>query len=432
MRRRNLTIRLFAIVCLTLAPATTLLAQQVPPIVQSASSRIGSTGQNPYLIGEYYQQDPVQDKNQDINQVPQAPQGNQDGVNGPGLEVQSNARNLIGGRRNWCNIPARPDRLFGCTQNGFCVGGWVQTGYHERTNGLFNSHPGRWNVHQSWFHVEKLADPSRGMNWGFRADAVYGVDAQNVQAFGNSPPAAPDNWDNSYDNGIYGWAIPQAFVEYSNGYASAKAGYFFSPMSKDRLTSVDNFFYSRTFVQTLTRPYTMTGGLVETNMGGTTLIGGVTTGWNSAFENIGNALTFVGGYRMQMANGIQVSSMFSFGDTGINGTGYANSSVIDVPLTDALSYSLQIDFYELDAFDDIAVTNEFILRPSRCLGLGTRLEYYRTDRFGGDMSTWGWTSGVNIRPHQNIIVRPEVRLDWGPAAATSGQANWAMDAIFMF
>ena len=126
---------------------------------------------------------------------------------------------------------------------------------------LFNTHPGAFRPQQAWFHVEKLSDPNQGRNWGYRFDAVYGVDGPNLQAFGNSPAGAPDDWDNSYDFGIYGWALPQAYLEYSNGLTSGKAGYFFAPFGGESLATVDNFFYSRTFARTLTRPYTMTGGL---------------------------------------------------------------------------------------------------------------------------------------------------------------------------
>ncbi len=34
---------------------------------------------------------------------------------------------------------------------------------------------------------------------------LYGVDAQKTQAFGNNN----GSWDNSFDHGVYGWAIPQ-------------------------------------------------------------------------------------------------------------------------------------------------------------------------------------------------------------------------------
>ena len=77
-------------------------------------------------------------------------------------------------------------------------------------------------------------------------------------------------------------------------------------------------------------------------------------------------------------------------------SGFGTSSVACVPISESLRYELHTDFYETDAFDDIAIANNLIYQPNNCLGIGTRLEYYRTDRFGGDRSTWGWTSGVNL------------------------------------
>ncbi|MEM7316887.1 MAG: outer membrane beta-barrel protein, partial [Planctomycetota bacterium] len=82
------------------------------------------------------------------------------------------------------------------------IGGWVQAGYHNRANGLFNNHPDRFNVHQTWLYAERAADPSKnGIDWGFRADVVYGVDAADTQAFGNNPGTW--DFDNGFDHGIY-------------------------------------------------------------------------------------------------------------------------------------------------------------------------------------------------------------------------------------
>ena len=89
-------------------------------------------------------------------------------------------------------------------------GGWFQQGYHENSNGLFNNRPGRWNQHQLWFYAEREARPTNGQwDWGFRFDLVYGIDAQDTQAFGNTP----GTWyfQNGFDFGSFGWAIPQLY-----------------------------------------------------------------------------------------------------------------------------------------------------------------------------------------------------------------------------
>ena len=80
--------------------------------------------------------------------------------------------------------------LFG-DDSGIEIGGWIQMGYHNKNTTLFNQHPHRFNLHQGWLYAEKVADGSCGVDFGFRADVMYGVDAADTQAFGNNP----GRWD---------------------------------------------------------------------------------------------------------------------------------------------------------------------------------------------------------------------------------------------
>ncbi|MCA9176374.1 MAG: outer membrane beta-barrel protein, partial [Planctomycetales bacterium] len=90
-------------------------------------------------------------------------------------------------------------------------GGWTSVGYHSGTN-LFsgvgnqfstNTHPDQLNLHQSWAYLERTADGRDGWDWGFRADVLYGVDGQDLQAYGHNPapPFFAKGWDNSLDHG---------------------------------------------------------------------------------------------------------------------------------------------------------------------------------------------------------------------------------------
>ena len=68
------------------------------------------------------------------------------------------------------------------------VSGWQQVGYTTQSTGLFNTNPDRVNLHQSYLAAEKACDTSqRDWDWGFRLDVTYGTDADDTQAFGNTP-----------------------------------------------------------------------------------------------------------------------------------------------------------------------------------------------------------------------------------------------------
>src|SRR5690606_20473125 len=122
------------------------------------------------------------------------------------------------------------------------IGGWTQFGYHnsviplsERENDLnsFEDVPHEVQLNQQWLYAERLAETgSPGGDWGFRLDTVYGTDAQKMQSFGNPGADARNRgrWDASLDHGKYGWALPQAYVEYAKGDWNLKVGHFITPL----------------------------------------------------------------------------------------------------------------------------------------------------------------------------------------------------------
>ena len=145
----------------------------------------------------------VQEPGKNLLDVPRAPVTNQQQLNQPALEVQSNAQFIdeeaYKRSKDWCKIKSTPDRIFGCSPRGICVGGWFDFGYHTNSNGLFNRHPNDVVLQQGYVHIEKFAERTGGIDWGFRFDAMYGVDGPDLQANGNSPAGAPDDWDTGFD-----------------------------------------------------------------------------------------------------------------------------------------------------------------------------------------------------------------------------------------
>ena len=53
------------------------------------------------------------------------------------------------------------------------------------SDGVFNTKPNGFRPQQNWLFFERKADGSKGLDVGFRVDWLYGLDAQNTQAFGN-------------------------------------------------------------------------------------------------------------------------------------------------------------------------------------------------------------------------------------------------------
>jgi hypothetical protein len=124
--------------------------------------------------------------------------------------------------------------------SGIEFGGWAQVGYHSGSTGLFNDNPDRLNLHQLWGYVEKVADGSCGMDFGFRADLMFGVDSEDTQAFGNNS----GRWDHENgwqtDNSGYGFALPQLYAEVASGDLSVIVGHFYTLLGYEVVTAPDN------------------------------------------------------------------------------------------------------------------------------------------------------------------------------------------------
>jgi hypothetical protein len=355
---------------------------------------------------------------------------------GPRLQVQSNAATMPDEcyeRGSWCQL-GEPFRLFGTTPRGTQVGGWWQSGYHTDDDGLFNVHDDRPRLHQAWLYAENKADRCCQWDVGFRFDLVYGVDGSDLQAFGNPPAGNPDGWDNDWDYGIYGWALPQAYLEVARGGHSIIGGKFFSPMGVESLMSPQNFFYSHSFSRYYIQPFSMTGGLSRFDFSPELrLINGVTTGWDTGFDQTNSGMNYIGGFEYVPCAPINVRYYVSAGNTGFRGDGWTHSLALDLMLTKKLNYILEGNLQNLDTTDQYSMVNYLLYRFNPCLAVGSRLEWFVSDRFTGrDNSTYSWNAGINFRRNANMMVRPEVRVDWGAGAVDRGEAIFATDFIFTF
>ena len=311
--------------------------------------------------------------------------------------------------------------------------GWTSVGYHDQNNGLFNNHAHGINLHQLWMTIEsssvKEGDDQSVI--GYRMDVVYGTDGPDTQAFGNPP----GNWDyqNNWENGKNGWAMPQLYLHGDLGKIRYKLGHFFTPVGYETVTAPNNFFYSHAQTMFNSEPFTHTGVLTEfqTNQDAT-VYSGWSLGWDSGFAQSENGNNGIAGVAKNLTEDIALTYMSTFGNLGWRGEGYSHSIVLDMALTENLSYVLQSDYVNtsslVDTGDDIGLNNYLIYRIDDCLSLGARLEWWRDN----SVSKNSFTVGANWRPGKGLfLLRPEVRTDWIPADDYSETA-FGVDAIVEF
>ncbi|MCA9089842.1 MAG: porin [Planctomycetaceae bacterium] len=323
------------------------------------------------------------------------------------------------------------------------IGGWVQAGYTSRSTGLFNTRPNRFEFNQTWIYAEIEADGSEGLDIGGRVDFLYGTDAGNTQAFGNEDP--PGSWDyrNGWDRGVqdgsgYGFALPQLYATIAYHDLEVKLGHFYTLLGYEVVTAPDNFFYSHAFTMNNSEAFTHTGALATYTVNDdVTLYGGWTAGWDTGFAQNNGSSSFLGGASVALTDDFTVTYILTAGNLGFLGDGYTHSVVGDWQINDKLNYVIQSDLVSTNqgvwtnvnpntTYSTIGINQYLLYSMTDELGVGARAEWWKAD---GE-SYYSITGGVNIRPIDCFVIRPEVRYQWGGGATNGVDLPVAEGAIF--
>ncbi len=354
-----------------------------------------------------------------------------------------------------------PWQLFG-NVGGIDVGGWASVGGHSAALPLFNSRPDEIQLHQAWLYAEKALDTSCGFDYGGRIDYIYGTDGPDTQAFG----IANDHWDNDFDNGgDYGHAIPQLYGEVGYGDLSVKLGHFYTIIGYEVVGAPGNFFYSHAYTFYNSEPFTQTGALATYNAtDDVTLWGGYVLGWDSGFEDNGDA--FLGGISSSLTDDLTliytaIGGRFADGNFGRAGTGFNNfngnvgngengymqSIVADWAVSDKLNYVFQTDFLDSEdrdgnaARETVGINQYLFYTFNDCWAFGQRFEWYNSEAgvYNGNNDIYAYTAGINYAPTANFTLRPEVRWDFVDGDPTDiledsddDQFTFGMDGVFTF
>ena len=309
-------------------------------------------------------------------------------------------------------------------------GGWLQLGYTSRSTGLFNNVPSEVRVHQAWLFVEKEAKSLDVIDWGFRFDAMYGGDGQDTQAFGNNP----DHWDIDWDRGAgYGWAIPQLYVELTYKDFSLMGGHFYTLLGYEVVTAPDNFFFSHAMTMYLSEAFTHTGALLKySGLDMFEFYAGWTAGWDTGFDQFETGgSNFLGGFNFQPIDEASLTYILTAGNFGAIGKGYSHSVVVNTTplgsLLPGLNYVLQSDYLDVDQdvfgsghdYSTIGINQYLMYWFVDEIGIGTRFEWWKPN----GVSYYESTVGLNLKPIPNVIIRPEIRWQWSPAADDNSAKN---------
>ncbi len=328
------------------------------------------------------------------------------------------------------------------------VGGWTELGYMSNNVPLsqsfndllsFDDVPDQLNLEQQWFYIEKTTDGECGCDYGGRFDILYGTDAQKTQAFGNPRAGVrgQGSWDASFDDGEYGWAMPQAYVEVAYHDLKVKLGHFFTPIGYEVVPATGNFFRTHSYTMFNSEPFTHTGALATYEMNDcTTITAGWSLGWDTGFDQLDQGNCFVGGVTRKLSDSQTLTYMLTWGNFGWRDGGddnsYSHSIVYVNDINDCWQYVLQSDYIRTDnpgvsQYDTIGAVNYLFYKLNDKTKLGGRYEWWKAD----GVSYNEVTGGVNFQVAKNLVVRPEWRQDWAPGADID-EDTFSIDAILTY
>jgi hypothetical protein len=356
------------------------------------------------------------------------------------------AGSACGGRNS-----AFRNRLESCY--GVKIGAWLDQGITanyrgsaDRFNGplTFNDREGEYQLNQAYFFAEKATNTD-GCGWdlGGRVDFLYGTDWRFIQSQG-----LEDRWNSER---FYGAGLPQVYADVAYNDWLVRMGKFNTIMGYEVIGAPGNFFYSHSYMMQYAEPMTQTGLLVSRKLGDTLVVsGGFDRGWDK-WEDNNSKLEFLGKIAWTSCDE-RTSLAFAMTTGAWDDAGQQNRTAYSLVFTrqfnDKFKYVLQHDLgvdndgglriRDTSGSKDAhwyGISQYFLYEINPCWAMGLRFEWFRDNdgaRVGGIGDPHGWTlgpdfannqvgwagnfyeltAGVNWKPRERLVVRPEVRWDW--------------------
>ena len=340
-----------------------------------------------------------------------------------------------------CGGPWRLFPTFG-DEGGIQLYGWLNGGgtagsHNTRHNGpiAFNDR-NEMQLNQAYAVLERKIGNRSGWDLGGRVDFLYGTDYIFTQTTGleRQPNDAP-RWNR---HNQYGIANPQAYLEVGVNDISMKIGHFYTLLGYESVMAPQNFFRSHSYTMMYGEPFTHAGMLMSFKYSDDMMLhSGVVNGWDR-LDGVTDKAAYLGGFNYSPAGAVyDLAFSFISGDEqnalGGQTARTLYSLVMNLQLTDNFSYVLQHDHGWQDDFFNpgqnaewYGINQYLFYDVNDCWTLGGRFEWFRDDDGvrvtgvrptnpyqGGSAGNFFQTSmGVNYRPTNNLVVRPEIRWDW--------------------
>ncbi len=341
-----------------------------------------------------------------------------------------------------------------CSNGGLFFDTWIAQGFTgnadspvDRFNGpmTFNDRSNEYQMNQLYLSFGRAVN-TNGSAWdvGGRIDLLYGSDyffttAAGLETRGDGTPKwNSGNGPRGGGAAIYGLAMPQVYAEVfapiGNG-LTVKMGHFYTILGYESVMAPENFFYSHSYSMQYGEPFTHTGALASYSTSSQlTFHAGFTRGWDN-WEDTTETYGFLGGVTWTSCNE-RSSIAFALHTGNEDAAGVNNrttySLVLSRQVTERLTYILQ---HDLGVENDSAVVgvtpvdgnwysiNQYLIyQLNNTTSIGLRGEWFRdvhsTQVFNAPANLvqgsdfYQLTLGMNWKPNQHVVLRPEVRWDY--------------------
>ena len=336
-----------------------------------------------------------------------------------------------------------------CRGSQWEFGGWIETGvyvnqYGQRnayTDGEFDEWSGNtWlvdNVRQSdlqvnqlWLYLGRTLNTRRGFDIGGRVDLNFGTSSNFLQSDGLEFRSRSSGMQGGWGKGDYRLAFAQLYGEVGYRNVSAKFGKFMGYC----VMAPTHFFYSHGYLCDNLLVGTYTGVVFTWNANEKLSLSG---GWVNGQDIDGHDLSFGNSNSNAFLFVVEYafSEKFSMEYTGLVGREkhprgvptnlyeyFGQSLSFNIKPNNRWEYMFGWAFRNDNDVEDrwgaYGIVNELIYHFNKRCAIGTRIEWkhmYSSDLGGiigaNGADLFGITVGLNWRPNDRLVIRPEVRYD---------------------
>jgi hypothetical protein len=326
--------------------------------------------------------------------------------------------------------------------------------FNDRTEGQLN---------QLYLVLEKSATTGECCwDWGGRIDLLYGTDHRFTMARGlEVNDDFSDKWNSDR---FYGLAMPQAYLDFTYNDLILRVGHFYTIIGYEGVMAPNQFFYSHSYTHMYGEPFTHTGALAIYKVNdGLSVTAGVHRGWENWEDDDNDELDFLGGVTFTSSDAKTSLALALTAGEEPSAIGFGDRPMYSVVFShkfgcDRWQYIFQHDagwqedgVVTLDPLAPVqdaewyGINQYLIYQLNCCWSTGLRAEWFRDDDgtrvtglgdgnaiqglfFEGHFYEVAW--GVNWKPNDNVVVRPELRYDWFDGAGLPYDANTS-DEQFM-